>query len=144
MNIPTDPKYTKNDEWVRVSAAPHGGANRLRQGVIRVAFVELERGATFKQGRSFAAVRSVKATSGVYMPVGGGLPGIGDSLGDAGSGQQRPVRKAWMVSSDQSPNSIIDGRGSLQKNIAPNAHTKEFTETQVHEIRLRTLCVRGE
>ena len=73
-NYPTDLKYTKNDEWVKVNgdAATAGLTFYAQEQLSDIVFVELPSvGATLKQGETFASVESVKAASDVYMPVGG-------------------------------------------------------------------------
>jgi glycine cleavage system H protein len=101
MNIPSDLKYTKNDEWVRVEggAATAGLTDYAQTQLSDIVFVELPSvGATFKQGESFASVESVKAASDVYLPVGGEITAVNDTLADSPElVNQDPYGKAWMV-----------------------------------------------
>ena len=101
MNIPSDLRYTKNDEWVRVEgeAATAGITDYAQNQLSDIVFVELPSvGATLKQGETFASLESVKAASDVYMPVGGAITAVNDALSDSPElVNQDPFGKAWMV-----------------------------------------------
>ncbi len=101
MNIPSDLKYTKNDEWVRVEGgtATAGLTDYAQTQLSDIVFVELPSvGATLKQGESFASVESVKAASDVYLPLGGEITAVNETLADSPElVNQDPYGKAWMV-----------------------------------------------
>jgi len=129
MNFPTDLKYTRNDEWVRVSggAGTAGLTDYAQEQLSDIVFVELPGvGASFKQGEAFAAVESVKAASDVYMPVGGEITEINVSLGETPEAvNSDPYGKAWMVkfkiTNPAEPDSLMDA-AAYEKYCAERAH----------------------
>lgn len=73
-NIPSDLKYTKSHEWVRVTggAATIGITDHAQQELTDIVFVELpEAGRQVKAGEACAVVESVKTASDIYAPVSG-------------------------------------------------------------------------
>jgi glycine cleavage system H protein len=71
---PTDAKYTKDHEWVRVDGdtATMGIAFYAQSQLGDMVFVELpEVGATLTQGESAGALESVKAAADFYAPLSG-------------------------------------------------------------------------
>jgi glycine cleavage system H protein len=73
-NVPSDLKYTKSHEWVRVSAdtATVGITDHAQHELTDIVFVELpEIGKQFKSGEATAVVESVKTASDIYSPVSG-------------------------------------------------------------------------
>ena len=78
-NIPSDLRYTKSHEWVRLlhGEAPNGAAeigisDHAQSALGDLVFVEVpEVGRTLRAGEACAVVESVKAASDVYSPVSG-------------------------------------------------------------------------
>ena len=73
-NIPSDLKYTKSHEWVRVSGdtATVGITDHAQHELTDIVFVELpEVGRKVKSGEACAVVESVKTASDIYSPVSG-------------------------------------------------------------------------
>lgn len=73
-NIPSDLKYTKSHEWVRVAGdtATMGITDHAQQELTDIVFVELpETGRQVKAGEACAVVESVKTASDIYAPVSG-------------------------------------------------------------------------
>jgi glycine cleavage system H protein len=78
-NVPSDLKYAKSHEWVRVSGdiATVGITDHAQHELTDVVFVELpEVGRTVKAGETCAVVESVKTASDIYSPVGGEITEI--------------------------------------------------------------------
>jgi glycine cleavage system H protein len=72
--IPSDLKYAKTHEWVRVAGgiATIGITDHAQHELTDVVFVELpKQGRTVKAGESCAVVESVKTASDIYSPVTG-------------------------------------------------------------------------
>jgi glycine cleavage system H protein len=72
--VPTDLKYAKSHEWVRVSGnvATVGITDHAQHELTDVVFVELpEIGRQVKAGDACAVVESVKTASDIYSPVSG-------------------------------------------------------------------------
>jgi glycine cleavage system H protein len=73
-NVPSDLKYVKSHEWVRVAAgvATVGITDHAQHELTDVVFVELpELGRQLKAGEPCAVVESVKTASDIYAPVSG-------------------------------------------------------------------------
>ena len=73
-NIPSDLKYTKSHEWVRVSGntATVGITDHAQHELTDIVFVELpDVGRKVKAGEACAVVESVKTASDIYSPVSG-------------------------------------------------------------------------
>ena len=84
-NIPSDLKYTKSHEWVRVSgdAATVGITDHAQHELTDIVFVELpEIGKKFKSGDGCAVVESVKTASDIYSPVSGEILEINKAVAD--------------------------------------------------------------
>ena len=73
-NIPSDLRYAKSHEWVRVNGdtATVGITDHAQHELTDVVFVELpELNRSLKAGESCAVVESVKTASDIYSPVSG-------------------------------------------------------------------------
>ena len=85
MNFPTDLKYTKTDEWIRVkgNAAEAGLTDYAQSHLSDIVYVELpEVGAEFAQGQPFGSIESVKAASDMNLPAGGTITAVNEALAD--------------------------------------------------------------
>jgi len=85
MNFPTDLKYTKSDEWIRVkgNAAEAGLTDYAQSHLSDIVYVELpEVGAEFAQGQPFGSIESVKAASDMNLPAGGTITAVNEALAD--------------------------------------------------------------
>jgi glycine cleavage system H protein len=84
-NIPSDLKYAKSHEWVRVAGdtATVGITDHAQHELTDVVFVELpEVGKTVKAGEACAVVESVKTASDIYSPVSGQILEINQAVVD--------------------------------------------------------------
>ncbi|MDQ6961691.1 MAG: glycine cleavage system protein GcvH [Mariprofundaceae bacterium] len=83
MSIPTDLKYTKDHEWVRLEGetAIFGISQHAQEALGDIVFVELpELETKLDAGEAIAVVESVKAVSDVYVPVTGEVIKINELL----------------------------------------------------------------
>src|SRR5207244_5968638 len=84
-NIPSDLKYAKSHEWVRVSGdtATVGITDHAQHELTDVVFVELPAvGRQVKSGEACAVVESVKTASDVYAPVSGQIVEVNRAVAD--------------------------------------------------------------
>lgn len=113
MNYPTDVKYTKTDEWIRVTgnAAEVGLTDYAQNHLSDIVYVELpEVGAEFKMGTSFGSIESVKAASDLNLPVSGKITAINEALADAPeSVNSDPYGKGWIVKCSITTAGELDG-----------------------------------
>lgn len=83
--IPSDLKYAKSHEWVRVSGdiARVGITDHAQQELTDVVFVELPAvGRKVKAAEACAVVESVKTASDVYAPVSGEVMAVNKGVVD--------------------------------------------------------------
>lgn len=83
--IPSDLKYAKSHEWVRVSGdiARVGITDHAQQELTDVVFVELPAvGRKVKAAEACAVVESVKTASDVYAPVSGEVMAVNKAVVD--------------------------------------------------------------
>lgn len=84
--IPSDLKYTREHEWVRVdddATVTVGITDHAQAQLGDLVFVEVpEVGTSFGAGDAAAVVESVKAASDVYAPVAGEIVEANEALSD--------------------------------------------------------------
>lgn len=81
--VPSDLKYAKSHEWVRVAGqhATIGITDHAQHELTDVVFVELPaKGRNVKAAESCAVVESVKTASDIYSPVSGEIVEINDTV----------------------------------------------------------------
>jgi len=83
--VPSDLKYAKSHEWVRVSndTATVGITDHAQHELTDVVFVELPAvGRQVKAGEACAVVESVKTASDIYSPVSGQIVAVNKAAAD--------------------------------------------------------------
>lgn len=127
--FPADVKYTKNDEWVKVTGdtATAGITDYAQEQLSDIVYVELpSTGAIIKQGETFGSVESVKAASDVYMPVSGEILETNEALSTSPElVNSDPFGKAWMVKFKLTNPSEVNGlmdAAAYEKYCAERAH----------------------
>lgn len=84
MNYPSELKYTKSHEWVRLEGdvAVVGITDFAQDALGDVVFVELPQvGKVAEAGAAIAVVESVKTASDIYAPVAGEIIEVNNALG---------------------------------------------------------------
>ncbi len=84
-NTPSDLKYAKSHEWVRVAGdvATVGITDRAQHELTDIVFVELPAaGRKLAAGEACAVVESVKTASDIYSPVSGEVAEINKAVVD--------------------------------------------------------------
>src|SRR5690349_23328107 len=82
-NVPSDLRYAKSHEWVRVAGdyATIGITDHAQHELTDVVFVELPaKGRKLKAGESCAVVESVKTASDIYSPLSGEVTDVNDAV----------------------------------------------------------------
>ena len=99
--VPTDLRYTKDHEWVRVEGdeATIGITQYAADQLGDIVFVELPAaGSSLDQFATFGVVESVKAVSDLFAPVGGDVTGANDELtGNPELVNSDPYGAGWML-----------------------------------------------
>jgi len=97
---PSDLKYTKDHEWVRLSGTrAHVGITDYAQKALGdVVYLELpEVGRTVDKGDVFGTIESVKAVSELYAPVGGTVVEVNGDLVQKPEAVNSDPHGAWMI-----------------------------------------------
>ena len=97
---PTELKYTKDQEWVRVSGgeAAVGITDFAQRQLGDVVFVELpEVGRKLKQGEVFGNIESVKAVSELFSPVSGEVVAVNADLATHPETVNSQPHETWMI-----------------------------------------------
>lgn len=93
--------YMESHEWVRLEGdeATVGISDFAQSELNDVVYVELPAvGDTFAKGDVFATVESVKAASGVYLPLSGEIIAVNEDLEDSPQlVNEDPYGKGWFV-----------------------------------------------
>jgi glycine cleavage system H protein len=100
MPYPTDLKYTKEHEWVRVDGTTGtvGITDFAQQQLGDVVYVEMpDKGATIKQGAVFGTIESVKAVSELFAPVSGEVIETNSDLKDRPDHVNSKPHETWLV-----------------------------------------------
>ena len=101
MHFPSNIKYTKDHEWIRVEGKIGTiGITEYAQGELGdVVFVELPAvGAGLTQGKSFGTIEAVKAVSDLYAPLSGEVSEVNKKVQDTPEVVNKdPYGEGWMV-----------------------------------------------
>ena len=100
MRYPSDLKYTKDHEWIRVAgdSAEIGITDFAQQQLGDVVYVDLpDVGRTITAGESFGSIESVKAVSELFAPLSGEVIEVNGSLKDHPETVNKNPHSTWMV-----------------------------------------------
>jgi glycine cleavage system H protein len=113
MTYPTELRYTKNDEWVRLEGdtATTGITHYAQEALSDIVYVELPAvGDSLNKGEVYASVESVKAAAEVYLPLGGTITAVNETLTTAPETlNSDPHGAGWIVRFSVSDASELDG-----------------------------------
>ena len=101
MSVPSDLRYTRDHEWVRLEGdeATVGITQYAADQLGDIVFVELpDAGKALEGSRPFGVVESVKAVSDLYSPVSGEVVAVnGDLAGQPELVNSDPFGAGWMI-----------------------------------------------
>jgi len=101
MNVPTDLKYTKDHEWVKIDGAiVTVGITDFAQGELGdIVYVEVESlDETLEADAVFGTVEAVKTVSDLFLPVSGEIIAFNESLEeDPEKVNEDPYGDGWMI-----------------------------------------------
>ena len=100
MAYPTDLKYTKDHEWIRLDgdSAEIGITDYAQQQLGDVVYVELpDVGRTLKAGDVFGSIESVKAASDLFSPLSGQVTEVNSALKDHPETVNSEPHETWMI-----------------------------------------------
>ena len=101
MNIPTQIKYTKDHEWVKIDGeiATIGITDFAQQELGDIVYVEIESiGEILDAEEVFGTVEAVKTVSDLFMPLSGEVLEFNAALEDTPeSVNDDPYKSGWMI-----------------------------------------------
>jgi len=101
VNVPSDLRYTKSHEWVRLEGdtATIGITDHAQSELGDIVFLDLPTpGRALKAEETFGTVESVKTVSDVYSPVSGEVTAVNESLGAQSElVNSDPYGSGWLV-----------------------------------------------
>src|SRR5687767_6350997 len=100
MAYPSDLKYTKDHEWIRISGdtAEIGITDFAQQQLGDVVYVDLpEAGRTIRAGDTFGSIESVKAVSELFAPMSGEVVEVNPQLKDRPESVNSDPHGTWML-----------------------------------------------
>ena len=100
MPYPTDLKYTKEHEWIKVegSNATIGITDYAQEALGDIVFVELPKpGSEITAGKTFGTVESVKAVSDLYAPASATVTAVNGELATAPEKINKDANHTWMI-----------------------------------------------
>jgi glycine cleavage system H protein len=101
MNIPSELKYTKDHEWVKIEGDTATiGITDFAQGELGdIVYVEVEtEGDSLDKEATFGTVEAVKTVSDLFMPVSGEVIEFNKALeANPESVNNDPYGKGWMI-----------------------------------------------
>lgn len=101
MNIPTELKYTKDHEWVKIEGNTATiGITDFAQGELGdIVFVEVDNvGQELNAGDVFGTVEAVKTVSDLYLPLSGTIDELNENIANAPeSVNQDPYGAGWII-----------------------------------------------
>ena len=100
MSYPTDLKYTKEHEWIKVEGtnATIGITDYAQESLGDIVFVDLPKpGSEIIAGKTFGTVESVKAVSDLYAPASGSVNEVNGELATAPEKINKEANSTWMI-----------------------------------------------
>ena len=125
MNIPTNLKYTKTDEWFDPASGKMGLSDYAQSQLSDIVFVEIvvAAGETIEQGKPVTSVESVKAAAESYAAVSGKVVAINESLAEAPEIlNSDPYGAGWMVQIEGGDASALMDAAAYQQYCEERAH----------------------
>lgn len=100
MNFPTDLKYTKDHEWIRVEGTVGTiGITEHAVGELGdVVYVDIpDATASVSEGSTFGTIEAVKTVADLFSPVAGTLAEVNDVNGSPEVVNKDPYGAGWLV-----------------------------------------------
>ncbi len=112
MNIPSELKYTKDHEWIKIDGdtATVGITDFAQSELGDIVYVDVDTlDETVDKDEVFGTVEAVKTVSDLFMPLTGEVIEFNESLEDSPESiNQDPYGDGWMIKISMSDTSQID------------------------------------
>ena len=126
MNIPSDPLYSNDHEWVKLDGeiATVGITDFAQRELGDIVYVEIETvGETLDREEVFGTVEAVKTVSDLFMPISGEVLEFNSDLEDNPEAvNEQPYDSGWMIKIKMDNTSQI-------KNLLDADQYKQLTQT---------------
>lgn len=101
MNIPSNLKYTKDHEWIRIEGSEAViGVTDFAQGQLGdIVFIEVEtQGETLEMEEVFGTIEAVKTVSDMFMPIAGEVLEVNEKITSSPEVVNKdPYGDGWMI-----------------------------------------------
>ena len=112
MNIPSELKYTKDHEWIKIDddIATIGITDFAQSELGDIVYVDVDTlDETIEKDEVFGSVEAVKTVSDLFMPLTGEVIEFNENLEDSPESiNQDPYGNGWMIKINMSDTSQID------------------------------------
>jgi len=125
MNIPSNLKYTKSDEWFDPSSGAAGITDYAQGQLSDIVFIELlvDEGETIEVGKAIASVESVKASAEIYAPAAGKVSAVNKGLSDKPETlNSDPFGAGWMIKIEGGSAGDVMDSAAYEKYCEGRAH----------------------
>jgi len=125
MNVPSNLKYTKSDEWFDPSTGASGITDYAQNQLSDIVFVELlvDEGEEVAAGKAIASVESVKASAEIYAPAAGKVSAVNKGLTDKPEIlNSDPFGDGWMIKIE----------GGSAGDVMDSAEYEKYCEERAH------------
>jgi glycine cleavage system H protein len=125
MNVPSNLKYTKSDEWFDPSSGAAGISDYAQSQLSDIVFVELlvDEGEMVEVGKAIASVESVKASAEIYSPVAGKVSAVNKGLSDKPETlNSDPFGEGWMIKIEGGSAGDVMDAAEYEKYCEERAH----------------------
>ena len=111
MNLPSELKYTKDHEWIKIEGnVATVGITEFAQGELGdIVYVDVDTvDDTVEEGEIFGSVEAVKTVSDLFMPLTGEVTEFNEELEDEPElVNSDPYGKGWMIKIEMSDSSQV-------------------------------------
>ncbi len=125
MNVPSNLKYTKSDEWFDPSTGAMGITDFAQSQLSDIVFVELlvEEGDEVAVGKAIASVESVKASAEIYASAAGKVSAVNKGLSDKPETlNSDPFGEGWMIKVEGGTAGDVMDAAAYEADCAGRAH----------------------
>ena len=125
MNVPSNLKYTKSDEWFDPSSGAVGITDFAQNQLSDIVFVELlvEEGDEVAVGKAIASVESVKASAEIYASAAGKVSAVNKGLSDKPETlNSDPFGEGWMIKVEGGTAGDVMDAAAYEADCAGRAH----------------------
>ncbi len=125
MNVPSNLKYTKSDEWFDPASGAMGLSDYAQSQLSDIVFLEIlvDAGETVEVGKAIASVESVKASAEIYASAAGKVTAVNKALSDKPETlNSDPYNEGWMVKVEGGTTGDAMDAAAYEKYCAERAH----------------------